>query len=96
MYYNTNNETGETLTRSRNNTVTQEDVILGIFEHSPTNEFTPSEVLNVIGFQDPDCRWPITSIRRAITNLTDSNKIKKTDNQKVGPYGKNVYTWKLI
>ena len=95
MYYNTNNETNETLTRSRRNTVNQEDVIFSVFENSPTNEFTPSEVLNVIGFQDPDCRWPITSIRRAISDLTGSNKIIKTNNQKVGPYGKNVYTWKL-
>ena len=95
MYYNTNNEINGTLTRSRVNSVKQEDVIFSVFENSPTNEFTPSEVLNVIGFQDPDCRWPITSIRRAISDLTGSNKIIKTNNQKVGPYGKNVYTWKL-
>ena len=96
MYYNTNNETGSTLISSRANTETQEDVILGIFNHSPSNEFTPFEILSTIEFQDPNCKWPITSIRRAITNLTDSNKITKTNNQKIGPYGKSVYTWKLI
>ena len=38
---------------------------------------------------------PITSIRRAITNLTNDEKLVKTDNQKTGPYGKPSYCWKL-
>lgn len=95
MYYNTNNETGSTLAASRSNSMTQETIILEIFKNNTNEEFTPTEILSVIGFQDPNCNWPITSIRRALSDLTSENKLTKTDNQKLGPYGKHEFTWKL-
>ena len=37
--------------------------------------------------------WPITSIRRAMSNLTSSNVLIKTDTQVKGDYGKLNYKW---
>jgi hypothetical protein len=92
MYYNTNDETGETLQRSRTRTATQEDIIYRIFDGEPELELAPSELLNMLG---PDTVWPITSIRRALSDLTSEGKLTKTENKKLGPYGKHEFTWKL-
>lgn len=42
----------------------------------------------------PD-RAPLTSIRRAITVLTDAGALVKTDRQLTGPYGKPEHVWAL-
>jgi hypothetical protein len=39
--------------------------------------------------------YPITSIRRAITDLTRSGYIRKTPLQFKSKYGKRCYTWRL-
>jgi len=38
---------------------------------------------------------PLTSIRRAITNLTIESYIYKTDYKVMGNGGRRTYTWKL-
>jgi hypothetical protein len=38
---------------------------------------------------------PITSIRRAMTNLTDAGFLEKTDHKRKGPKGKAEYIWKV-
>ena len=93
MYYNTNNETGETLQSSRNATMKQEDQILGIFQAFPNEGLTPFDIEDFA--RNQEVNWPITSIRRAITDLTNAGKLTKTDVKKMGRYGKNVFTWKL-
>ena len=93
MYYNTNNETGETLQSSRNTATNQENMILAIFETYPNEGLTPFDIEDFA--HDQEVNWPITSIRRAITNLTNNGKLTKTDIKKMGKYGKNVYTWRL-
>ena len=40
-------------------------------------------------------RAPITSIRRAITDLTNEGKLVKTNSLKKGNYGKKCHCWKL-
>ena len=42
-----------------------------------------------------DLNAPITSVRRAITDLTTEDKLIKTDIMKKGIYGKEVHCWKL-
>ena len=93
MYYNTNDEAGETLQSSRNATMKQEDQILGIFQAFPNEGLTPFDIEDFAN--DQDVHWPITSIRRAITDLTSAGKLTKTDITKLGKYGKQVHTWKL-
>jgi len=38
---------------------------------------------------------PLTSIRRAITDLTNRNRLVKTDKKVLGSAGRKTYTWKL-
>jgi hypothetical protein len=93
MYYNTNDETGETLQSSRNTATNQENMILAIFETYPNDGLTPFDIEDFA--HDQEVSWPITSIRRAITDLTNAGKLTKTDTMKLGRYGKHVHTWKL-
>ena len=93
MYYNTNDEAGETLQRSRGTTTNQEVMILAIFETYPNEGLTPFDIEDFV--RDQEVSWPITSIRRAITDLTNAGKLTKTNDKKLGRYGKNVHTWKL-
>ena len=89
-YYNTNNETGETLAKSRDRAKTQQDSILAFFMAHPNDHFSPDFIaLNVL----PEA--PLTSVRRAITNLTSEGKLDKTDTMTMGRYGKKVHTWRL-
>ena len=39
--------------------------------------------------------WPITSVRRAITNLTTAGELVKTNNTVTGMYGKPEHLWSL-
>ena len=89
-YFNTNNERGEVLTQSVSRATKQEDVIMDFFRLRPGRRFSPEDVQ----------AWclstsPLTSVRRAITNLTDQGKLIKTNQMKKGMYGKNVHTWEL-
>jgi hypothetical protein len=38
---------------------------------------------------------PITSIRRAMTNLSDNGKLEKTNEFVMGNYGKKEHLWQL-
>mgnify|MGYP003139740317 CR=1 FL=1 len=86
-YFNTNNESGEELKQSQRKTRSQESEIYRIFlfELEP---LTPSEV-----FKKMKQRCPLTSVRRAITNLTKSGDLKKTDETRRGIYGKKEHAW---
>tara|TARA_R110002020_G_scaffold11657_7_gene43592 strand:- start:1387 stop:1686 length:300 start_codon:yes stop_codon:yes gene_type:complete len=89
-YYNTNHEQGNVLDRSRRKVRNQEEVIFDLFNKYPKEEFTPFEVqlrLNLM--------CPITSVRRAISNLTKEHKLEKSSKQKLGKYGKLNHTWHL-
>lgn len=91
MYYNTNNEQGQTLEASRKKAKTQEEEILYIFEENPEANLSPDGIQRILSV----CGYPITSIRRSLTNLTKQNKIEKTDVMVEGEYGKKVHTWRL-
>ena len=89
-YYNTNNESGNTLRRSRSNSTNQEQAITAVFNSRPGRKMTPFDVQDDIGHQTP-----ITSIRRAITNLTIKGVLKKCDTMKLGRYSKMNHCWEL-
>ena len=89
MYYNTTNQSGSLLRWYEEQTDKQEDIVLRFFEEHPGNH-SPFDVhFSCLSSA------PITSVRRAITNLTKAGKLVKTDHQKMGAYGKPCYTWKL-
>jgi hypothetical protein len=88
-YFNTTNETGEALATSYKKAKTQEEAIYSYFL-SCGEPLSPSMVLDRLAL---NC--PITSIRRAMTNLTDSGKISKTNQYVKGNYGKQEHLWTL-
>lgn len=90
-FHNTNNESGIELGESIVKAIRQEELILEYFKLHPQDKFTPFEIQSALGLM----ATPITSIRRAITNLTADDKLIKTDKQKVGDYGKKNFCWRL-
>jgi len=88
-YYNTIEEVGNALTESKKKTRRQEDLIYSLFQKR-NEPLSPSMVLTESGL---NC--PITSIRRAITDLTNLGKIVKTNRQVRGMYNKPEHLWQL-
>ena len=88
-YYNTTRQKGEQLKVSWKKTKSQDDKVMEYFHAH--GKGTPSEVW--IYFRDSNV--PITSIRRSITNLTNSNLLSKTDNKREGVYGRPEYVWEI-
>ena len=94
-YYNTTKIHGTNLLEAIAKAVTQEDKIIAFFklqEHTcPDSSLTPFDVLDAVF----STSTPITSVRRAMTNLTTAGKLIKTDIQRAGRYGMVCHTWKL-
>ena len=90
-YINTTHSTHPELTRYEEKAKSQEERILRWFK---THKFqaSPNQVLRYIPVEQ---RPPITSIRRALTNLTNAEELVKTDKQVKGPYGRPEHLWKL-
>jgi len=92
MYYNTNKEEGQGLEASKKKTETQETLVMGVFMLKP--KWSPSEIMTHINHFLPR-DYPLTSIRRALTDLTSKGVLEKTDEMKMGIYGKREHLWKL-
>jgi len=92
-YYNTTNEKGQALEEYRGLAQSQDDQISAFFWSHPDQIYTPWEIQS-LAFDPP--APPITSVRRAITSLTDQGVLEKTNILKeVGHYGRRSYAWKL-
>jgi hypothetical protein len=87
-YFNTTHESGTALKRSRKSCGEQETLIAEMFRER--GRLSPSQAHRLY----PDNGTPLTSIRRAITVLTDKGLLQKTDEQVRGVYGKPEYIWK--
>ena len=90
MYYNTTKSRGRILQKFEKAVETQEEKVMLIFKAS-LKGLTASEVFR----QYPDERVPLTSIRRAITNLMNERKLVKTEIQKQGMYDKPEYVYQI-
>ena len=88
-FYQTIDQVGSALKESNKKVKRQEDLIYSLFVKC-NQPLSPSMVLSQSGL---NC--PITSIRRAITDLTNSGRIVKTDRQVKGMYGKAEHLWEL-
>jgi hypothetical protein len=91
-YYNTNKIEGKALAEARQRNLSQEDKILFFFQMYPDRDFSPHAVQSYVM---PNA--PLTSTRRAITNLTIKGYLEKNTTAKriMGPYGTLVHTWRL-
>jgi len=70
----------------------QRDLILDLFKKYPDQGFTAPEVHSMI--QELH-RAPITSIRRAITNLYKDGHLEKMQQQRTGLHGVPNYLYRL-
>lgn len=88
-YYNTTGETGSQLKQYKRKAATQSDLILRFFQQRSKACFSPSYI-------QQNCMpgTPLTSVRRAITNLTKQGKLVKLNRKVEGPYGRPEYVWK--
>ena len=87
MFYNTINEVTNTLVASNKTSRTQEDIILDCFK-SAREPLSPSMVHFLTKL-----KCPITSIRRAMTDLTKSGSLNKTPKYTIGKFGKKEHLW---
>lgn len=89
-FHNTINETGEKLTELKQNAKTQQEKILNHFFRNHGHMYTPFDIQTyVLPFA------PITSVRRAITNLTNQGHLIKENEifQRVEKHGVANYRW---
>ena len=89
-YYNTLQEEGFGLKKSESKAKKQKDRIFAIYKHT-LRPMTPAEIWDNYGFKKDNI--PLTSIRRAITNLESDGLLRKTDILKQGLYGKSNFCW---
>lgn len=91
-YYNTTGLAGQPLAESIAAAANQETAILTIYR-SACRPMSPSDVLAIC--ERAGRRWPLTSIRRAITGLTGEGLLERLDLQRAGLYGKPEHLWRL-
>jgi hypothetical protein len=91
MYHNSTESTGPALKAYQDKANTQEDRIMYFLKADPVRPITPSAALKWIFSGSV----PITSVRRALTNLTNDGHIVKTTTQTKGPYGRPEFVWEL-
>ncbi len=89
MFYNTTHERGDTLQTYRSKAETQQEAVLEVFVKEGVS-LTPFEVLRLSGL---NC--PVTSIRRAISDLEKKGMIVKSMYRRSGEFGRMNNTWKL-
>lgn len=91
-HFNTTNEEGQLLIDFDAHAKAQEGIILNIFKNNPDAMFTPSMIWERMA--NPNV--PLTSVRRAITNLTKSRKLFKSHAKAMGLFGRPEYLWELM
>lgn len=91
VYHNTTGKKGYDLNAAQVKASKQTEIILDLFRQHPRTSFTPWDVYNHLGQQ-----MMITSIRRAITTLTDAGHlVKTTERRKSGPANETSFCWKF-
>lgn len=89
-YYNTTHALGADLRRHTGKAETQEKRILDYLLSKAPQAFSPSQLHLIIFLESV----PLTSVRRALSDLTNELKIEKTAEQKTGKYGRPEYCWR--
>jgi len=72
----------------------QEQVVRILADDFREKTFSPSMMHSVM--ERHGKKVPITSVRRAISDLTREGVLKKTDKQRIGYYGKREYMWRKV
>ncbi len=88
-FYNTTHLQGKELIKETKNALTQEQFILKLFKKH--KKLSASQAWRYF-----KTRTPLTSVRRAITNLLKKGFISKTDNYTIGYFGKKETIYKIL
>ena len=90
-YHNTTDERGAPLRRYKRKAGTQKDRIAKLFAVRFASALAPS-VVHVILFSD---KVPLTSVRRAMSDLAQSGYLTRTGMLVDGPFGRREHLWRL-
>lgn len=93
-FFNTIELRGVELSDARKQARRQEELVLEFFKSQPGIAATPEDIHALM-----PKGTPITSVRRAITVLTDKGQLAKLPLSavyRVGQYGKPVHSWKRV
>lgn len=91
-FHNTTNLDGTVLGLSEEKAKRQERRVLKIFQDNQCF-MSPQYVWHFSGMDVENI--PLTSVRRAITNLTESGQLVKTKKKVIGKYGAKTHCWIL-
>lgn len=95
-YFKTTSLTSDELQERIKTADTQENIIQDFFNKHPQEKFTASDLEHILKSEERiGPGTPITSIRRALTNLKNDGRINKLDEFKKGPYGMNEHYYQL-
>ena len=89
MFYNTTKESGKDLESYSVKAETQKESVLFLFQ-----KFKKGTASDVWAFYGP-ALCPLTSIRRAITDLCNEGKLIRTEEKKIGLYGRSEFIYSL-
>jgi predicted transcriptional regulator len=91
-YYNTTKQKGDDLKKNSMKALSQQVLIKIFMKANSDISFTPFEIQEA--FEKDGFMWPITSVRRALSDLTDKNIITKSEDTVIAKYGRPNYKWK--
>ena len=90
-YYNTTALRGPELAEVQQKTKSQTEAVLAFFQRHEGVTFSAWETWKYMKLKNV----PITSIRRAITDLVDAGNLVETGNLRIGNYGRKCKVWRL-
>lgn len=93
-YYNTTDINGSDLMEAVVKCNAQGEVVYLLFKNY--KRMSPSDVWEKYVYLTHKTDTPLTSIRRAITCLTNENRLTQTKHSKIGRYGRKEYIWELL
>ena len=91
MYYNTTRESGEQLATATKSAATQNKRILDLYRSMPNTAMHPWTVKTFLRGE-----VPITSVRRAITDLCCDGCLEHEGFTYAGPYRRKTRTYKYV
>lgn len=96
IFYNVYNNKWDNFKMNFKKAENQKHIVLSVFQKYPYRYFSAYDIwLYLVHRQKTEEHTPLTSIRRAITNLTIESYIYKTDYKVMGNGGRKTNTWKL-
>jgi Fe2+ or Zn2+ uptake regulation protein len=97
-FHNTTDLQGSELQEATSKALTQDEEVLRLFKVFDKLTLTPERIHKHLQDTQPkkNRNVPLTSIRRAFSNLKKRGLIDKTDAMVRGNYGMKVNSWKLV